>query len=177
MKNSLKKALIMLLMICLTLFFAACSGNDAKDKEESNDTETTEETDISEQAEKDMAEKLDDKLSGEDDIENPLYDNEIEGAEVKEKTADESEFYGKWEATSKRAAYLYGSLSFNIKKNGKWDGIVSDEKFSGEWEYNGTGITLSSELVNCDMFIADNDVMMLRDHDIPDDLIVLTPAE
>ena len=46
----------------------------------------------------------------------------------------------------------------------------------GKWEYNGTGITMSSEIINADLFYASDGALMYRDHDDPEDLIALFPA-
>lgn len=108
------------------------------------------------------------------DIENPVYNNEQEGEIVKEKKADEKDFYGKWEASSDRAEYLYGNLNFTIRPDHTWKANISEEDFSGTWDYNGTGITLSSDLVNCELFYAQDGSLMFRDLDSPDILLVLT---
>ena len=108
------------------------------------------------------------------DFDNPLYDKEIEGAEITETTKPESAFIGKWKAGSDRAEYLYGNINLNIMPDGKWTGNITEEKYSGTWKYNGKGITLNSELVNCDLFYDSSGVMMFRDHDYPEDMLVLT---
>lgn len=108
------------------------------------------------------------------DFENPDYDNEREDAEVTEQAKAEDAFYGDWVANSNRAHYLYGNINFSIKSDGTWTGNVTEEDYSGTWKYNGTGITLSSDFINCDLYFAQDGQLMFKDHDYPDDLVVLS---
>jgi uncharacterized protein YfaT (DUF1175 family) len=115
--------------------------------------------------------------SGSNDLENPAFANEEEGADVQEVASDDSTFIGKWEATSDRAQYLYGNINLTISKDGTWSGNLTGEDFSGKWKYNGSCITISSELVKADLFKAKDGTIMFRDHDTPEDLIVLMPVK
>lgn len=108
------------------------------------------------------------------DFDDPTYDNEMEDAVVTEQAAKEDAFYGDWVANSNRAHYLYGNINFSIKSDKTWTGNVTEEDYSGTWSYNGTGITLSSDFINCDLYFAQDGQLMFRDHDYPEDLIVLS---
>ena len=111
------------------------------------------------------------------DFDHPEYDNEQDGATVKEKKKPEDAFYGSWTAKSDHAEFLYGNIDLTIQKGGTWIGNITEEKFNGQWKYNGTGITISSEFVNADLFFADDGVLMFRDHDSPEALIALFPKK
>ena len=110
------------------------------------------------------------------DFDHPEYANEQEEADVKEKKSPPEDFVGRWTAKSDRAEYLYGNIDLTISESGKWSGNITEEDFSGDWEYNGTGITLSSDIINADLFFATDGVLMFRDADNPEILIALFPV-
>ncbi len=155
------KRLISLLSIAIMLFSSACALSAC-----SQGGPTPESQQLESQME-----------SGSNDLENPAYANEEEGADVQEVASDDSTFIGKWEAPSDRAEYLYGNINLTISKDGTWSGNLTGEDFSGKWKYNGSCITISSELVNADLFKAKDGTIMFRDHDTPEDLIVLMPVK
>lgn len=158
----MKKTHFTLIGVLILALFLCCFSSCSKD----------EPTPEAEQSEQQMEESHEN-----DDFENPAYDNEEDGAVVKEQASDVSTFIGNWEARSDRAKYLYGNIDLSIKEDGTWTGNLTDEDFSGKWEYNGTGITLSSEIINCDLFQATDGSMMFRDHDDTDVLLVLDRVE
>lgn len=112
------------------------------------------------------------------DQDNTNYDNGIEfeeegeGADLQFKKADESDFYGTWEATSGNAMYLYGNVEITIKKGGKWTGNIAEEDLEGEWTYDGTTMSLTSELYNATLsFTQDGKLVMQEDRDEDGNLI------
>lgn len=156
MKKRLLALYMMLMLIVSGVIMVSCSKSVPADE--------------SEQAKQDMG--LENP-----DIDNPVYENEQEGVEVTEATADQEAFYGNWEAASDRAEYLYGNLNLSIMKGGNWEGNITEEDFKGTWKYNGTGITISSELINADLFFSSDGALMFKDHESPDSLLVLTPVK
>ena len=166
MSKALRKSSFLLLLTLMLCMLPACSlfgGGSASSGDSGGDTA-------------DPAE-LEAQLNDVPDLENPIYDNEQEGAEVREKKADVKDFYGKWVADSDRAAYLYGNLNIMIRPDYTWKANISEEDFTGKWEYNGTGITLTNEFITYDLFYAQDGTLMFRDHEIPDDMLVLTKAD
>ena len=158
MKRSLLSLIVVLILVVSSCCFSSCSKSEPSPE--------------AEQLESEMQESYTN-----DDFENPAYDNEQEGAVVQEKASDVDTFIGNWDARSDRAKYLYGNINLSIREDGTWKGNITDEDFSGKWEYNGTGITLSSEIINCDLFQATDGSIMFKDHDDPDVLLVLDRVE
>ena len=158
MKKSSIFAILLILVLTVSMFgFTSCSKNSDAAEPDSTETAAAEE----------------DAESEDSDFDHPEYANEQEDADVREKKASQDDFFGSWTAKSDRAEYLYGNIDLTIKPDGTWTGNVTEEDWSGKWEYNGTGITLSSDIINCDLFFASDGVLMFRDHDDPDDLIAL----
>lgn len=160
MKRSYKGILAVLLMALIMCIIPACSTH-----------MTSESSDGTASIEEQMAERLDEEDA---DIDDPTYNNEGEDATYKEVKAKEDDFIGNWEAASDKAAYLYGNINLQINKGGTWKGNITDEDFNGTWKYNGTGITINSEIFNADLFFTDDGVLNIRDQDYPEDILVLT---
>lgn len=99
------------------------------------------------------------------------YDEEIDGAEIKEKTSKLEDFFGTWIATSEVAEYYYGNVTLTIKDGGKWEGIITDEDISGKWVQDGNTLKLSSELYNCTLFFSESGKLIMQEFigDDPDD--------
>lgn len=157
-----KFRLITLLVIILSLslcIFTACSKDDDNEDMEASGADFPSSSDVQE----------DDDY----DYDHPEYANEDEEAVVTEQKSAQEKFYGKWIAKSDRAEYLYGNIEITINPNGTWTGNITDENHNGKWKYNGTGLTLASEWINCDLFFAQDGNLMFRDKDAPEDLIVL----
>lgn len=159
MKQSYKPYLAILLMGMMLCLLPACNASPGAVDSEDNMDEIAQ------------------RVTEGSDFDDSTYNNEQEGAEYTEKKAEESEFIGNWEAASDRAAYLYGNLNLQIKQDGTWKANITEEDFNGTWKYNGTGITLSSEIINCDLFYTDDGVLNFRDADYPEDILVLTPVK
>ena len=158
---------LMLAVAAAAVFFIV-SGSDKKNETSDEAEDLTFDQEIDQEIE---SLKIEEEGN---DYENPAYDNEQEDAVVNETTADENAFYGKWVANSNRAHYLYGNINLDIKEDGSWTGNITEEDYSGTWSYNGEYITLESELVNCDLFFAEDGQLMFRDHTFPEDLVVLS---
>ncbi len=167
-KKWILPVLIIAVIAAAAAVFAIASGRDEKSADSGESADMTLDQQIDEEIE-----SLEIEEEG-NDFDNPAYDNEMEDAEVKETNAAEDAFYGKWTATSNRAHYLYGNIDLEIKNDGSWTGNITEEDYSGTWSYNGEYITLESDLVNCDLFFAEDGQLMFRDHTFPDDLVVLT---
>lgn len=165
MNRTFRNALVMFLVVTMISLLSACAGPGSEDISPSSGDDA-----------KSQAKELEEELEGDSDIENPVYNNEQDGAEIRETKADVAKFYGNWEASSDKAKYLYGNLNLKINKDGTWSGNITEEDFSGKWATNGTGITLSSEIINCDLFYTEDGSLMFRDHDFPEDPLVLTKA-
>lgn len=159
MKKTKYIALLALIISVAICSFTACSLFGSSDDEDVADTGSNE--------------IITEDESEDTDFDHPEYANEQEEAVVKEKKSPVDSFYGSWTAKSDRAEYLYGNIDLTINKNGTWSGNVTEEEFNGKWEYNGTGITISSDIINADLFFASDGVLMFRDHDDPEDLIAL----
>lgn len=170
--KSTKKWILAVLIIAViaaaAAVFAIASGRD----KESADSDEAEELTLDQEIDKEI-ESLEIEEEG-NDFDDPTYNNEMEEAVVNETSAAEEAFYGKWTANSNRAHYLYGNIDLEIKDDGSWTGNITEEDYSGKWSYNGEFITLESDLVNCDLFFAEDGQLMFRDHTFPDDLVVLT---
>ena len=147
------------------------SANDAAESAASAATSADQSEDSAEDAEAWAVGERNGEPVTEDD---PTYNNEGEDATYKEVKAKEDDFIGKWEAASDKAAYLYGNINLQINKGGTWKGNITDEDFNGTWKYNGTGITINSEIFNADLFFTDDGVLNIRDQDYPEDILVLT---
>lgn len=116
------------------------------------------------------------------DLENPAYVNEQEGVEVKEAAVSPESFIGRWAAGSDRASYLYGNVNLTVRAGGSWTGNITEGDYNGTWKYNGKGITLvgteegTGAEFTFEMFSDDEGVIMFREPNLPDDVLVLTPA-
>lgn len=92
------------------------------------------------------------------------FEEEGEGAVLSFKSSDESDFIGSWTSTSGQAHYLYGNIDLDIKKGGKWTGNVADEDLSGTWKFDGTFLSLSSDLLNVTLaFTVNGNLIMQED--------------
>lgn len=80
-----------------------------------------------------------------------VFEEEYEDAKIDLVKAEPSEFYGSWEATSDRAAYLYGSFEITVKEDGTWEATVSDEKLSGTWEDKGDHLHMDNDVFSFDL--------------------------
>lgn len=169
MKNTFRILLALFLMTAMMCVLPACSFFGLDDGEGSSSGSSADKQELEAELESELGETS--------DIENPTYKNEQDGAVVKEKKSDEKDFYGNWEAASDRAEYLYGNLNISIRPDHTWKANITDEDFNGTWDYNGTGITISSEIINADLFYADDGALMFKDHDYPLDMLVLTKAK
>ena len=122
------------------------------------------------------SERLKQEMDIEDnDFENPAYSNEEDGAEVVTKAHDKEDFIGTWEATSKRAAYLYGNINLKINEDGTWKGNITEENFHGNWRYDGSGIIIkdSEAIINWRLFYATDGTLMVENNEEPGDPLVL----
>lgn len=113
------------------------------------------------------------------DYDNGIYfDEEGEDAEVETKKAPESDFIGKWTATSGQAAYYYGNVDLTIETNGTWSGNITEEKLKGKWKAQGGGLYLTSDVFNCTLqFSSDGNLLMQEDYEDSDEeavIVVLT---
>ena len=104
------------------------------------------------------------------DLDDPALVNEEDGAEPVTVTHDEEDFVGKWSATSEHAQFLFGNVDLKINEDGTWSGNITEEKFSGKWHYNGTGITIKDNggLINFNLFFVQDGTLMFKDNDDPD---------
>ena len=114
----------------------------------------------------------------ENDFDDSAYDNEEDGVDLNPIQHKEEDFIGTWNAPSDRAQYLYGNVNLKIKDDGTWSGKITDEKFSGKWKYNGTGITIKDNegIINWQLFYNADGTLMFKDMDEPEDAIVLKPG-
>ena len=86
---------------------------------------------------------LDNELeTGKSDFDDPAYLNEDDGAEPLTVTHEEADFYGNWEGTSERVAYLFGNVNLSIREDGTWKGNVTETDLKGKWKYDGKQIII-----------------------------------
>ncbi|MBQ3428625.1 MAG: hypothetical protein IJH28_02475 [Mogibacterium sp.] len=91
------------------------------------------------------------------------FEEEIEGAQLSFRSSEESEFMGSWTSTSGQAHYLYGNIDLDIEKGGKWTGNVADEDLSGSWTFDGTYLSLSSDLFNVTLAFTESGKLVMQE--------------
>lgn len=79
------------------------------------------------------------------------FAEEEDGAEIKKIKTDPSKFFGTWEATSDKAAYLYGNVDLTVKEDGTWNADITGDKLEGKWEEKGDYLHLSSDVFSFDL--------------------------
>ncbi|MDO4975481.1 MAG: hypothetical protein Q4E61_04125 [Alphaproteobacteria bacterium] len=90
------------------------------------------------------------------------YDEEFEDAKLEFKKAEPSKFYGKWEAKSGDAHYLFGNIDIEIKKDGTWTGNIADDDMKGTWKEKGNGIEIINKWITASMYYTKDDVLILQ---------------
>lgn len=128
-----KLILLLSLLLASSMVFAGCFGDSdsaggGPEKIGSDDSEMNEED-------------VDDIISK--DYDNGIvFDEEMEGYEIKVEKTPPTEFIGSWEATSGNAHYLLGNMDIKIKADGTWEGNVVGDNLSGTWTEKDGGINI-----------------------------------
>ena len=161
MNKRITALMLALLMIFSAAVMSSCNGQKSKNDGLKEDI--------------DQLDELEEYDNGESDFDNPIYDDEQDGAEVVRESHDVEDFYGKWRATSNHAAYLYGNIDINIKKDGTWKGNITDENFSGAWTYDGSQMVIKDRegVIDFTMFYNDKGIMHVVNNEEPEDPLVL----
>jgi hypothetical protein len=116
-----------------------------------------------------------DPASEQEDYDNGIvFDEEAEGAELSFKKAEEADFIGKWEATSGQALYMYGNIDLDIRDGGKWSGNVAEEDLEGKWEFDGTTMSLTSELFDATLSFTEDGKLILQEDRAEDGILLNT---
>ena len=162
MMEKLKKYWYIVLIVVIALvagLIFAINSNNKKDDDFSDDVDTEE---IVDDEEVDMAE-FDNGI---------VYEEEVEGAELSFKEANQEDFYGKWKAESGQSIYMYGNVDLNIKDDGTWTGNIADEDESGTWTFENGSMKLTSEFVELTLSYEENgNLIMQEDREGDGDLI------
>ena len=172
MKRRITALMLILMMIFSAAALASC-GNSDGNSDEAPDTDTGNEY------EDDYLDSLMELEEGPSDFDQPKYESEEDGAEVVKAEHPAEDFYGMWEATSKRSAYIYGNVDVNIKKDGTWKGNITEEDFHGTWAYeNGSVVIKDTEhVIDFTLFYNDDGYLMFCNNEIPEDAFVLEKRE
>lgn len=165
MKRRITALMLMLMMTFSAAALASC-GNSGEDFDA--DTENTYEDDY-------LNSIMEIENDGPSDFDQPKYESEEDGAEVVKAEHPVEDFYGTWEATSQRSAYMYGNVDINIKEDGTWKGNITEENFRGKWTYeNGDVIIKDFEgVIDFTLFYNDDGYLMFCNNEIPEDAFVL----
>lgn len=160
MKTRITASMIVLMIVFSAAFLSACWVEEQESSRPGIEDEMN------------QAEKYDNKG---DDLDNPVYASEEDGAEVVKKSHDLEDFYGTWKATSDRAEYLFGNIDITIKKNGMWKGNITEENFRGKWSYERGQLFIKDfeEIIDYTMFFNDKGIMLVVDNEDPELPIVL----
>ncbi len=155
----MKKKTIILLVLALTLSlcfaFTACGGNDSNEEPTSTEAEATTTT---------------------EDLSN-LNDEQL-ASKAEELNQDESNFFGKWEATSNNAKNLYGFLEVTINEDGTVIMDMAEEHLEGTWEKVDGGIHFQNELFDGDCFYGKKCKMVIKEIEEDDEIkVTLTKVE
>lgn len=157
MRDALKKRwwvilLVVIAIVGLVIFLSSRSGG--SDEAEDAPSEIGDEFDIPEGAQVDEEENYDTGID---------FEEESEGAQLSFKSSEESDFIGSWTSTSGQAHYLYGNIDLEIKEGGKWTGNVADEDLSGTWTFDGTFVSLSSDLLSVQLAFTENGRLVMQE--------------
>ena len=141
----MKKTLLLLISLTISIMlcfaFTACGG----DSEETETTEATQATETTEAI--DLSELNDEQLA----------------SKAEELNQDESNFFGKWEATSPTAKNLYGFLEVTINEDGTVIMDMAEEHLEGTWEKVDGGIHFHNELFDGDCFYGKKCKMVIKE--------------
>lgn len=112
---------------------------------------------------------------GPSDFDQPKYDYEDDGEDLVKEEHPVEDYYGIWEATSQRSAYMYGNVDINIKEDGTWKGNITEENFHGTWIYKNGSVVIkdTEEIIDFTLFYNDRGYMMFCNNEIPEDSFVL----
>ena len=159
MRKKIISVLLIALLLLSSMVFAACKKNADEDEEYYDIDELIEESG-----------EADDYDYDDSDMDDPAFENEMDGAEPVMTAHDEKDFYGKWSATSNRAHYLFNNVDLVINEDGTWSGNIVEEDFSGTWEYKESSlfITSSDKIINWNLFFVEDGSLMFKDLDDPD---------
>ena len=104
-----------------------------------------------------------------------MFEEEFDGAEIKKADAQESDFYGTWEATSDMALYLYGNFEITINKGGKWTGNITEEKMDGAWKMEGNSMHVINEWIDVSLCFTEDGTLVMQRNDAeegePEDMV------
>lgn len=155
MKKRIISGAVIFLMISASLMFTAC---DLFGTDDDSDADSGSPGVVREQP---------------DDFDDPAYDNEADEAELVEMPHEKDDYIGSWSARSEQAQYLFGNVDLKIYKDGKWNGNITEEAFSGKWRYTNSAviITDSEGIIRWRLFFVADGSLMFEDLDDPD----LTP--
>ena len=110
------------------------------------------------------------------DFDNPDFQYEQEGAEIKPVEHKEKDFMGTWQTGSDYAEYLYGNVKLVISSDHTWSGNITNEPFSGKWVKNRDGINIKSDeagIINWNLFFVNDNTLMFTDMDDRETSLVL----
>ncbi len=143
-----RRKLIGILCVLLLCFgmFAACSKDDKKASDQTDNPVETEE-----------------KEEEEDYDNGVVYEEEDENAELSFASSPEDKYIGSWKAKSGKALYLYGNIDITIKEDKTWTGNIADEPLTGSWKVSGKSIELRSELFNGALSFTEKGTLILRE--------------
>ena len=174
MKNSIK---VIIALVCIALLALGGSYLASRFSGGPQDEDTAYDESIDTSQASEASDDEDDPITK--DYDNGIYfEEEEEDAVITPKKAQESDFVGRWEATSGQSAYYYGNVELNIKENGTWTGNITEEPLTGKWVRKDAGIYLTSEIFNCTLeFTQEGSLIMLEDYEDSDEepvVVVLT---
>ena len=156
MKNTKKNISILLALMMVIMMTAACSKSDVASgnppEEESQEVDADGiENEVDPNAE----------IFYQPEGNGIVFDEEYEDATINLVKAEPSEFYGSWEATSDRAAYLYGSFDITVNEDGTWQATVSDENLGGTWEAEDDHLHMDNEIFSFDLSFEESGKLLL----------------
>ena len=108
------------------------------------------------------------QAAAQNDFDNPDFQYEQEGAEIKPVEHKEKDFMGTWQTGSDYAEYLYGNVKLVISSDHTWSGNITDAPFTGTWVRNRDGINIKSDeagIINWNLFFVDDNTLMFTDMD------------
>ena len=111
-----------------------------------------------------------------DDFDNPDFQYEQDGAEIKPVEHKEKDFMGTWQTGSDYAEYLYGNVKLVISSDHTWSGNITEEQFTGTWVRNKDGINIKSDeagIINWNLFFVNDNTLMFTDMDDRETSLVL----
>lgn len=170
----MKKKYIPVLLIAVALIAALGAwiilSHNSSDNKRADDSIMTEEEDLTESDDEELIEK--------EEGNGIAFDAESDDAVFEKKEADESAYYGAWEATSDLALYLYGSIDILVKEDGTWEGHITGEPLGGKYDYLGDHMHMNDDLFSFDLAFDQDGNLIMIDTDSDDEIhIVLTKAE